>query len=104
MYMGVRHLEADDHQANPARSQYGPLSPGNSVGHRRQVADGVSIEIRPVVDCGSRHDQHMTAVKRSHIHESHAHIVSPHEASRYFSLDDLGENRRHDYELYTLLR
>ena len=81
--VGVRHLDAGDHQPDPAGREGGLLGPPDVAGHLPEVGGEVVGEVDPVVDLVDRAPPACGPAASGAIEqEGDAAVVAPHEPAR----------------------
>lgn len=95
VHMGVRDLEAGDHQPHACGPEHRLLCCGDGPGDGEDVGGHGRVEVDPVVDLGVRDDQRVPMCQRVDGEEGHGEVVAPDEPAREFPGDDAGEDARH---------
>ena len=67
----------------------------DAVRDGHEVGSGGSIEIGPLVDLDTGHDEDMAVSEGTHVEEGDTDVVGPDEASGDLAGDDAGEDGRH---------
>ena len=95
MDVGVRHVEAGNHQADAAALGNFVQRGGDGVGHGKQMRGGGRRQIVPAVGFLPRHHQQMPLGYRHNVHKRHTFAVAPNQARGDFARNDFAENTGH---------
>ena len=60
------------------------------------MGDRVGFEIGPLVDLGSRYDEHMSGCEWTDVHEGNTDVVGVDETTGDLAVDDAGEDGGHE--------
>ena len=89
------YFEAGDHQANTGRGEQIALCSSDSLSDHHQMGGSVGVEISPMVDLGSGHDENVAGRKWPDVHERNACVVGVNKTTRDLAVDDAGEDGGH---------
>ena len=92
----VWHFEASDHNADALWREHLLDRKPDSLGDGHQMGEEVVVDVEPVIDLDPRNDQRMTRGQGLDREERNAQLILVHESPREFSIDDAGEECRHD--------
>lgn len=103
MEVTVRHLEADDREADLTAAKALLNAARDALRHREEVCSELRPEVDPVVHLADRNDQRVAGSDRRDGHEGDAVLVAMHETSRNLAADDLGEQARHGFSSHAIV-
>ena len=95
VHVHVRHFETGDHEADALGRQQLALRLPDALGNGHQMGRRVGRKVGPVIDLGSRNNEHMARRERPDVHEGDAHVVLPDETAGNLAVDDAGEDGGH---------
>ena len=98
--VGVRNVEARNHQSHTVLIKRLIQGTRNLVRHSEQVRCQLSRQVGPTVDLSAGNEQQVTFRQRHDVHERHALIVLPDETTRDFAINNLGKNCAHNTLLH----